>query len=80
LPNIILSDPPGAEPLGLYGRKRRAYLREHRPVLYSQLLLSERLYPLLREVDEAARQRLELADAEHRQEAEEQILSELVYG
>ena len=47
LPNITLSapSPEQAEPLGKYGRMHKAYLREHRPILYNQLLLSERLYP-----------------------------------
>ena len=34
-------------------------LKEHRPVLWNSLLLSERLYPHLREIDEAANNRLE---------------------
>jgi hypothetical protein len=76
LPNITLADPPDAEPLGLYGRMHRAFLREHRPALYNQLLLLERLYPLLREVDEAARQRL--GTISDRETAHEAILAELV--
>jgi hypothetical protein len=79
LPLITLNEPPPetVEPLGRYARMRRAYLREHRPILSSRLLLSERLFPLLREVDEAARSRLEtIAD---REIAHEIILSELVY-
>jgi hypothetical protein len=51
LPNIALSDPQNAEPLGRYGRMRRAFLKEHCPILYNQLLLSEQLFPHLREVD-----------------------------
>ena len=61
-----LSDPqPGTEraageaPLGKYGRMRKTYLKEHRPVLYSQLLLSEKLYPHLLETDETANRRLD---------------------
>lgn len=46
-------------PLGKYGRMRKDYLKEHRPVLWNSLLLSERLYPHLREIDEAANNRLE---------------------
>jgi hypothetical protein len=78
LPDIKLSDPPEAPPLGRYGRMHKAYLREHRPLLYSQLLLSERLYPLCREVDEAAATRL--ATIPDREIAHEIILSELVYN
>ncbi|MCL2165623.1 MAG: TnpV protein [Oscillospiraceae bacterium] len=79
LPLIKLSEPPPelVEPLGRYARMRRAYLREHRPILYSRLLLSERLFPHLREVDEAARSRLDtIAD---REQVHEIICAELVY-
>ena len=38
---------------------RKTYLMEHRPVLFSNLLLSEKLYPHLREIDETAQSRLE---------------------
>ena len=79
LPNITLNEPPRemAEPLGRYGRMHKAYLREHRTMLYNQLLLSERLYALCREVDEAAMTRL--ATVADRETAHEIILSELVY-
>ena len=76
-PNITLSDPPGAKPLGHYGLMHKAYLREHRPALYNQLLLTERLYPLCREVDEAAAHRL--ATIPDPEIAHEVILAELVY-
>ena len=77
LPDIRLSDPPNAPPLGKYGRKRRAFLKEHRPALYASLLLSEQLYPHLREIDEAATHRLTVIS--DREQAEEIINSELVY-
>ena len=54
LPALKLSDPPDAPPLGLYGELHKRYLREHRPILYSRLLLSEKLYPICRSIDEAA--------------------------
>jgi len=80
LPNLALNEPPPelSEPLGRYARMRRAYLREHRPILYGKLLLSERLFSHLRETDEAARNRL--AAIPDREIAEETILAELVYG
>ena len=79
LPNIILKEQPPelVEPLGRYARMRRAYLREHRPVLYSKLLLSERLFPHLREIDIAAQNRLTAIT--DREIAHEIILAELVY-
>jgi hypothetical protein len=51
LPNIVLSDPPDAPPIGHYGRMRRAFLKEHRPIEYSRLLMTEQLFPHLREPD-----------------------------
>lgn len=45
-------------PIGKYGRMRKTYLQEHRPALYNHLLLSEKLYPHLLEVDQAANERL----------------------
>ena len=79
LPNITLNEPPRemTEPLGKYGCMHKVYLREHRSILYNQLLLSERLYPLCREIDEAAA--LRLAAIPDRHTAHEIILSELVY-
>ena len=77
LPCIALSDPPDAPPLGRYGMMHKNYLREENPAVYAKLLLSERLYPLCREVDEAAAHRL--ATIENRETAHEIILSELVY-
>ena len=61
LPNLILNEPPPelVEPLGKYGRMRRSFLKEHRPILYNTLLLSEQLFPHLRKVDETANRRLD---------------------
>ena len=56
LPNLI---PPESPKVGKYGMLRKTYLQEHRPVLWNQMILSETLYPHLREIDERARQRLE---------------------
>ena len=78
LPDIVLSDPPDAPPLGKYGMMHKSYLKEHRPALYGQLLMSERLYPLCREVDEAAATRLRTIP--DKEVAHEIILSELVYA
>ena len=55
--------------LGKYGRMRKTYLKEHRPVLYSQMLLSETLYPHLSEIDQSANSRLELMMPKLMQEA-----------
>ena len=42
LPNLILNQP--RKPLGKYGRLRRNYLMEQRPVAYSTMLLNGTLY------------------------------------
>ena len=47
-------------PVGKYGRMRRLYLKEQHPLLYSELLLSGKLYPHLLQIDEACEVRLEL--------------------
>jgi hypothetical protein len=78
LPSISLSESPKAEPLGKYGMLHKSYLKQHRPVLYNQLLLTERLYPMCREVDQAAQTRLDTITDKH--QAHEIILSELVYN
>ena len=38
---------------------RQRYLKEHRPVLYNSLILSEKLYPHLLETDRAACERMD---------------------
>ena len=52
LPNLTLNQP--RKPLGKYGRMRRTYLKEHRPVLYHTMLINGSLYPHLMEVEQAA--------------------------
>ena len=58
IPNLSLSQQE-QQPLGKYGRMRKQYLKEHRPVLWNNMILSEKLYPHLREVDQTANRRLE---------------------
>jgi len=76
LPNIKLQDSTN-HPLGKYGQMHKTYLQEHRTTFYNQLLLSERLYPLCREIDEAAKSRLRAIP--NREIAHEVILTELVF-
>ena len=59
IPDLSLRENPQSQPLGKYGRMRQTYLREHRPILWNQMILSETLFPHLREIDEAAHRRLE---------------------
>ena len=58
IPNLSLSD-QSQQSLGKYGRLRNAYLKEHRPILWNSMILSETLYPHLREIDQTANSRLE---------------------
>jgi len=53
---------PEAEqkPIGKYGRMRKRYLKDHRPVLYFNLLLSGKLHQHLAETEEACEERMEL--------------------
>ena len=46
-------------PLGKYGRMREMYLREHRHLLYSTMLLGGRLDEHLHEIDAAAQKRMD---------------------
>jgi len=59
LPNLIL--PPTGKncSFGKYGRMRLNYLKEHKRALYTDLLVSGRLYDHLHEVDERAKAQVE---------------------
>ena len=48
-----------SQPIGKYGRARMKFLKEHRPGLYSRLLLGGKLYDDLREVDAEAQRLLD---------------------
>ena len=52
IPNLALEDTKEYH-IGKYGRMRRAYLAEHRPALYSSLLLTKKLFPHLAKTDAA---------------------------
>ena len=57
IPNLRLQEM--SQPLGKYGRMRKKYLQEHRPVLWNQMILSETLYPHLLEIEQTAQRRLD---------------------
>jgi hypothetical protein len=61
IPDIILNEPPRelTEPVTKYGTMRRSFLKEHRPITYSRLLLTERLFPHLRKIQQEAQERLD---------------------
>ena len=66
LPNLTLNQPQ--KPLGRYGRMRRIYLMEHRPVLYNSMLLTGRLWAHLTEIDRTAQEQMDSLVAEMAQE------------
>ena len=57
LPNLTL--PQQEKALGKYGRLRRTYLMQHRPVLYNSMLLSGTLHPYLLEVEQTAENQMQ---------------------
>ena len=53
IPNIVL--PSGEEkPVGSWGRRHLRYIRQHRPLLYSNLLIGGKLNSYLTEIDKQA--------------------------
>ena len=59
IPDLVLSQEE-QQPIGKYGRMRGQYLKEYRPVMYSNLLLSGKLNQHLAEIDQACMDRIEL--------------------
>ena len=57
LPDLTVPDKPAV--LGKYGRMRKTYLKEHKPILYNTLLLSGKMTEHLVGVDAECRERLE---------------------
>ena len=45
---------PEVPPIGIWGRRRQQYLKEHRPAISSSMLLSDKLSSHLIEVDQQA--------------------------
>ncbi len=56
----VLKLPEESRSIGHWGRLYRDYLKEHRPILYSELVLSCRLWTYLANLNEQAQNRLEL--------------------
>ena len=46
--------------IGIWGRKHQQYLREHRPIIYSDLVLRGKQYSYLADIDTQARNKLDL--------------------
>jgi len=58
-PNLVIGEAE-QKPIGKYGRMRKRYLKENRPILYSNMLLAGKLFRHLAEIDEACENRMEL--------------------
>ena len=58
IPEITLGEQP-QQSLGKYGRMRKKYLQEHRPILFNRLVLNGQLQRHLLEIEETANSRLE---------------------
>ena len=59
IPNLSLPDESEYQ-IGKYGRMCRNYLKEHRPILYTNLLTSGTLHRHLAEIDQACNERMEI--------------------
>ena len=57
-PSITIPE-ENMQPIGKYGRMRKRYLKEHRPVVYNQLIVSGKLFSHLREIDSTCNARME---------------------
>ena len=57
IPNIELTNKE-KKPLGKYGRMRRSFLEQNKPMLFNDLILTEKLFPHLWEIDQTAEMRL----------------------
>lgn len=58
IPDITLSN-DGNYQIGKYGRMRRIYLKEHRPILYTNLVVEGTLFEDLVDVDKRCNERME---------------------
>lgn len=58
LPDLTIEPPPDLS-LGKYGLLRLRYLKEHRPIVWAELVMEGKLYTHLLEVEDAANDLLE---------------------
>ena len=54
----------GTEPLSKYGRMRRTFVEQNKPMLFSDMVLTETLFPHLWEVQQTCEKRMDLLMAE----------------
>ena len=72
IPCLVLDEEKN-QPIGMWGRKHLRYLKEHRPVLHTTLLLSGKLNSHLAEIDKQA---TEMFDRLMKQQAEKEGVTE----
>ena len=58
-PYLTYADEEGTQPIGMWGRKHLRYIKEHRPVLHTTLLLGGKLNSYLAEIDNRAAEMFE---------------------
>lgn len=63
IPDIKLSYTESIE-WNRFSRRAHTYLKEHRPILYNDQVLSEQLFPYLKEISETAMRRMEQLEAD----------------
>lgn len=58
IPDLKL--PEETRPIGHWGRLHREYLKEYRPIIYNNLVLSGKLWTYLADINEQAQERMEV--------------------
>ena len=58
IPNMVLEN-QSDRVLGKYGRMRRAFLEQNKPMLLNDMILTESLFPHLWEIEDTAKSRVE---------------------
>ena len=72
IPCLVL-DEEDTQPIGMWGRKYLRYIKEHRPVIYTALLLSGKMNSYLAQIDNRA---MEMFDRLMKQLAEKEGITE----
>ena len=72
IPCLVL-DEEDTQPIGMWGRKYHRHIKEHRPVIYTTLLLSGKLNSHLAEIDNRA---TEMFDRQVKQLVEKEGITE----
>ena len=58
IPDLSLSE-TAETPLGKYGRMRKTYLKEHRPILWNRMILDGTIWQHLADVDRISYERMD---------------------